>query len=70
VPTALLAFLGGFEEACEPRHLPWRHAQDITMYLGHNFFDATLKGNAAALARLDPSVIAGFDSEDIVYQSK
>jgi hypothetical protein len=40
------------------------------MYLGHNFFDATLKGNAAALARLDPGVIAGFDSEDIVYQSK
>lgn len=68
VEPALLAFLGGFEEACEPRHLPWRHAQDITNYLSLNFFDAILKSDAAALARLDPLVLAGFD--DVVYQSK
>jgi predicted dienelactone hydrolase len=68
VDPAVLAFLGGFEEACEPRHLPWRHAQDITKYLALNFFDATLNADAAALARLDPPVLAGF--EDLVYQSK
>jgi predicted dienelactone hydrolase len=70
VPATLLAFLGGFEEACEARHIPWRHAQDVTMYLAHNFFDGTINGNAAALARLDPLVVADFDAEDIVYQSK
>ena len=70
IDPVLLAFLGGFEEACEPRHQPWRHAQDLTMYLAHNFFDATLNGNAAALARLDPAVVAGFDAEDVLYQNK
>lgn len=70
VDPALLGFIGGFAEACEPRHLPWRHAQDLTMYLAHNFFDATLNGNAAALARLDPVIVGGFDAEDLVYQSK
>lgn len=70
VPATLLGFLGGFEEACEARHIPWRHAQDVTMYLAHNFFDATLNGNTAALDRLDPLVVSGFDPEDIVYQSK
>ena len=29
VQRDLLAFLGGFDEACEPRHLPWRRAHDI-----------------------------------------
>ena len=29
VDRILLAFLGGFEEACEPRHLPWRHARGV-----------------------------------------
>ena len=66
----LLAALGGFEEACEPRHQPWRHAQDATNYLALNFFNATLGGDAAALARLDPAVLAGFDADDILYQSK
>ncbi len=68
VPRALLAFLGGFEEACEPRHLPWRHAHDLTNYLSLNFFDATLRGDAAALARLAPSSLATI--EDLTYQSK
>jgi predicted dienelactone hydrolase len=68
VNPQLLSFLGGFDEACEPRHLPWRHAQDITKYLALNFFDAVLNGNSEALARLNPAVLAGF--EDLVYQSK
>lgn len=67
-PRALLEFLGGFEEACEPRHLPWRHAHDIVNYLGLNFFDATLRGDAGALARLDPAVVATI--EDVTYQRK
>jgi predicted dienelactone hydrolase len=68
VPRALLAFLGGFEEACEPRHLPWRHAHDIVNYLSLNFFDAVLNGDAAARARLDPANVARI--EDLRYQSK
>ncbi len=70
VPPALLAAIGGFEEACEPRHLPWRYAQDLTMYLGQNFFDWTLRGNAAALANLDPLLINGLEPTDLDYQSK
>ncbi len=57
VDRQLLAFLGGFGEACEPRHLPWRHAHDIVNYLALNFFDAVLNGDAAALARLAPSAL-------------
>lgn len=68
VPRMLLAFLGGFEEACEPRHLPWRHAHDIVNYLALNFFDATLRGDAAALARLDPATVANI--EEVIYQRK
>ncbi len=64
----LLTFLGGAEEACEPRHLPWRYAQDITKYLALNFFDATLKADAEALARLEPAVLAGFDN--VRFESK
>jgi predicted dienelactone hydrolase len=67
-PRELLAFLGGFSEACEPRHIPWRHAHDIVNYLGLNFFDATLRGDAAALGRLDPAVVAAI--EDVTYQTK
>ena len=70
VPAEILAFLGGFEEACEPRHIPWRHGQDLTMYLAVNFFDGVLNGNTAALDNLDPAVIDEFDAEDISYQSK
>ncbi len=68
VDRDLLGFLGGFSEACEPRHIPWRHAHDIVNYLSLNFFDATLKGDAAALGRLAPSVVG--EIENIDYQSK
>jgi hypothetical protein len=46
----------------------WRHAHDIVNYLGLNFFDATLRGDAAALGRLDPAVVAAI--EDVTYQTK
>jgi len=52
VNRELLGFLGGFDEACLPRHLPWRDAHDITNFLALNFFDGTLRGDPAALARL------------------
>lgn len=68
VPRELLSFLGGFSEACEPRHLPWRHAHDLTNYLALNFFDATLRDDDAALARLSPAVVG--EIEELVYQSK
>ncbi|MFN8640912.1 MAG: hypothetical protein U0802_04340 [Candidatus Binatia bacterium] len=68
VPRMLLSFLGGFGEACEPRHLPWRHAHDIVNYLALNFFDAALRGDAEALARLDPAAVGHI--EDVVYQRK
>jgi predicted dienelactone hydrolase len=52
VDRHLLEFLGGFDEACLPRHLPWRDAHDITNFLALNFFDGTLRGDPAALDRL------------------
>jgi predicted dienelactone hydrolase len=64
----LLEFIGGFTEACEPRHLPWRYAQDLTNFLGLHFFDAILKGSAAALAELDPARLDAIDG--LTYQSK
>ena len=68
VPRELLAFLGGFDEACEPRHLAWRHGHDIVNYLSLNFFDGVLNGNAEALDRIDPAQLATI--ENLVYQSK
>ncbi|MGH7895723.1 MAG: hypothetical protein ACREQL_13710 [Candidatus Binatia bacterium] len=68
VPRNLVDFIGGFGEACTPWHLPWRHAHDIIDYLALNFFDATLQGDAEALARLAPSALASID--DLDYQSK
>jgi predicted dienelactone hydrolase len=68
VPRELLGFLGGFEEACEPRHLPWRHAHDIVNYLSLSFFDGVLNGNADALERVESGNLATI--EDLVYQSK
>lgn len=68
VPRDILLFLGGFEEACEPRHLPWRHAHDIVNFLSLNFFDGTLNGDADALARLAPENLATI--EDLIYQSR
>lgn len=69
VDRELLGFLGGFNEACEPRHMPWRHAHDVVNYLSLNFFDATLKGDAAARARLDPSVVTPL-IENVEYSRK
>src|SRR5262249_10814388 len=46
VQRDLLSFLGGFDEACEPRHLPWRRAHDIVNYLSLNFFDGVLKNDS------------------------
>jgi len=68
VQRDLLSFLGGFNEACQPRHLPWRHAHDIVNYLSLNFFDATLRGDAAALSRLAPATVGQI--EELTYQSK
>jgi hypothetical protein len=68
VDRQLLAALNGFEEACEPRHLPWRHAHDIVNYLGLNFFDAVLKDDAEALGRLDVDVVNAID--DVRFERK
>ena len=68
VPRTLLGFLGGFDEACEPRHLPWRHARDIANYLALNFFDATLKDDADDRAKLSPAALAWI--EDLEFSRK
>ena len=68
VQRNLLAALGGFDEACEPRHLPWRRAHDLVNYLSLNFFDAVLNDDPAALARLDPAVVA--EIEDLRFWRK
>jgi hypothetical protein len=53
---------------CGPEVLPWRYARHVTNYLALNFFDATLNGDAEALARLDPEALAGIEA--MTYQSK
>ncbi len=68
VPRDLVGAIGGFDEACTPRHLPWRNAHDIVNYLAENFFDAALKGDVEAMGRLAPSTLASID--DLVYQKK
>jgi predicted dienelactone hydrolase len=68
VPRNLVGAIGGFDEACEPRHLPWRHAHDLVNFLALNFFDATLGGDRAALKRLKPRALASIP--DLEYQSK
>jgi len=68
VDRRLLGFLGGFDEACEPRHLPWRHAHDVINYLALNFFDGTLRGDGDALAKLTPAALAGV--EDLRFERK
>jgi predicted dienelactone hydrolase len=68
VDRSLLEFLGGFDEACEPRHIPWRAAHELVNYLSLNFFDATLRNDEAALARLAPSALAAFD--DLRWEAK
>jgi hypothetical protein len=64
----LLAFLNGFDEACEPRHIPWRAAHTLVNYLSLNFFDATLSNDKRAKARLSPKILRHLD--DLTYQSK
>jgi len=68
VPRALVGFIGGFDEACTPSHLPWRHAHDIIDYLALNFFDATLGGDRGALRRLRPRTLESIG--DLDYQRK
>src|SRR5262249_23490720 len=69
VPDAILqAFNGGPVDECEPQALPWRYARHIIDYLALNFFDGVLNGNAEALARLDPAVLARI--EELTYQHK
>jgi predicted dienelactone hydrolase len=68
VPRNLVGFIGGFGEACTPRHLAWRHAHDIVDYLALNFFDATLSGDRKALRRLRPRQLASI--EDLIYRNK
>jgi len=68
VPRALVGFIGGFGEACTPRHIAWRHAHDIVDYLALNFFDATLSGDRKALRRLRPRGLASI--EDLIYRNK
>jgi len=68
VPRDLVGFIGGFGEACTPRHIAWRHAHDIVDYLALNFFDATLGGDRAALRRLRPRQLASI--EDLIYRNK
>ena len=60
--------LTGFDAECEPDHLPWRYALHVVNYLALNLFDATLNGNAEALARLDPAILSNV--EELEYQSK
>ena len=68
VPRNLVGVIGGFDEACTPPHLPWRHAHDIINHLALNFFDATLRGDRAALRRLRPRELASIG--DLVYTRK
>lgn len=68
VPRNLVGLIGGFDEACTPAHLPWRHAHDLIDYLALNFFDGTLKGNRGALRRLKPRAVAAIG--DVSYQRK
>jgi predicted dienelactone hydrolase len=68
VPRDLVGFIGGFDEACTPEHLPWRQAHDVINYLATNFFEATLRGDRAALRRLRPRALAAIP--DLEYQDK
>jgi predicted dienelactone hydrolase len=68
VPRDLVGFIGGFDDACTPPHLPWRHAHDVINRLALDFFDATLSGDRAALRRLRPRELASIP--DLVYTRK
>lgn len=64
----ILDLVGGAEEGCLPRHLPWKHAHDLINYLALNFFDGILNGNEQALARLEPQVVGQI--EDLRFWRK
>ena len=66
-PT-VLDLVGGADEGCMPRHLPFKHAHDLINYLSVNFFDATLNGNAEAFERLTPETVGAF--EDLRFWRK
>jgi predicted dienelactone hydrolase len=68
VDRELLGFLGGFDEACLPRHLPWRHAHEITNHLALNFFDGVLRGDSAALGRLEEAAQGTIDDLDLTLK--
>jgi len=68
VPRALVGAIGGFDEACQPRHIPWRQAHDLISYLALNFFDGVLRDDAAARGRLAPDVVNAID--DLTYETK
>jgi predicted dienelactone hydrolase len=68
VDRELLGFLGGFEEACLPRHLPWRHAHEITNFLALNFFDAVLRADSTALERLQTAAGGTIDDLDLTLK--
>lgn len=57
----VLDVVGGANEGCMPRHLPWKHAHDLINYLALNFFDGVLNGNDEALERLTPEVVGGLE---------
>jgi predicted dienelactone hydrolase len=64
----VLEIVGGAEEGCLPRHLPWKHAHDLINYLSLNFFDGVLNGNEEALRRLAPEVVG--ELEDLKFWRK
>lgn len=53
----VLDLVGGADEGCTPRHLPWKHAHDLINYLALNFFDGVLNGDDEALERLTPEAV-------------
>src|SRR3989442_888947 len=69
VPRNLIALIGGFDEACQPSHLPWRYAHRNGHVFSLNFFAALLKGDPAALARLAPAKLTHAD-EITSYQTR
>ncbi len=64
----VLDLVGGANEGCMPRHLPWKHAHDLINYLALNFFDGILNDNAEALDRLRPEVVG--ELEDLRFWRK
>ncbi|MDH3202130.1 MAG: hypothetical protein OEM15_14660 [Myxococcales bacterium] len=64
----VLDIVGGADEGCMPRHLPWKHAHDLINYLALNFFDGVLNGNGEALERLSPEIVG--ELEDLRFWRK